>query len=137
MKDQLLLGGADGGAVALADPEYRSRRNRRRGRRERSERVSIEFVDDLGGLVPFTSFDLSSLGVYLHSDLLLSPGEEVQLLISLPALAQPLHVRGEVIRSDVGSELRAPGMGVAFRGLGDEDQLLLTRFVSRTCNGHV
>jgi len=93
--------------------------------------LSIELIDEGGQAVAFECFDLSAVGVYLYSDLLLSPGEIVHLRLKLPWSARPVHVRGEVVRAEPEDGAQSPGMGVAFRDLGADVEAELKRYVAR------
>jgi Tfp pilus assembly protein PilZ len=83
-------------------------------------------VDPADGAIPFGHFDLSAVGVYLYSDLLLSEGEKVELRLSLPCSFEPITVDGVVVRAQVGDEQQPSGMGVVFRDT-DEDALAALR----------
>jgi hypothetical protein len=107
-------------------------RRRRLGRRsEGLGDALVEVLDEHGQAVPYDCFDLSAVGMYLHSDLLLTEGERLALRITLPGAARPVAVRGEVVRADIGDGERRPGMGVAFRSLSDEAREELRGYVAR------
>jgi len=93
--------------------------------------VRIEVVDEAGNSVPFDCFDISAVGVYLRSDLLLCEGERLTLMLTLPPRGRPVSVRGEVIRADTGDGLHAPGMGIAFREMGHDIREQLRRYVAK------
>ena len=76
-------------------------------------------------------FDLSAVGVYFHTDLLLNPGERVQLRMRIPYRYRPIHVVGEVVRVETGKRGIAPGMGIAFREIAETDSTALKQFLSR------
>lgn len=114
--------------------QKRGQRSRRGGVVESSNRaggLTIELIDESGRTIPFDCFDLSAVGVYLYSDLLLSPGEIVHLKLTLPWSTRPVQVRGEVVRAEPEDGVQSPGMGVAFRDLGTEVELELKRYVAR------
>jgi c-di-GMP-binding flagellar brake protein YcgR len=93
-------------------------------------------VDEHGQAVPYDCFDLSAVGMYLHSDLLLTEGERLAMRITLPGGVRPVSVRGEVVRAEIGDGLRRSGMGVAFRNLSDEAREELRGYVARRFMRH-
>ncbi len=107
------------------------RANRRKSSRRSLEDVSIELVDDQGYSMAFDCFDLSAVGVYLHSDLLLFEGEELLLRLSLPSSRRPFSVKGKVVRADVGDGKGSAGMGVAFCDMGHDAREQLRCYVAR------
>ena len=108
-----------------------SRRRRLSRRKGALGETVVEAMDENGQAIPYDCFDLSTVGMYLHSDLLLTEGERLSLRISLPGCRHPLSVDGEVVRADTGDELRCSGMGVAFRNLSDEARDVLRGYVAR------
>jgi len=76
-------------------------------------------------------FDLSAVGVYIHSDYLLSRGETLQLRIRVPFRHRPIDVLGEVVRVETGEWGLPPGMGVAFREIAETDSAALKQFLLR------
>jgi len=111
--------------------EARSRRRRLARRSEGLGDAFVEVLDEHGQAVPYDCFDLSAVGMYLHSDLLLTEGERLALRITLPGGSRPVDVRGEVVRADIGDGLRRSGMGVAFRNLSEEAREKLRGYVAR------
>jgi hypothetical protein len=109
----------------------RSRRGRIAQSEPQGSELSVELIDEAGQAVAFECFDLSAVGVYLYSDLLLSPGEIVHLRLKLPWSLRPVHVRGEVVRAEHEDGAQSPGMGVAFRDLGADVEAELKRYVAR------
>lgn len=105
--------------------------NRRTSTRRSMEDVSIELVDEQGDVMAFDCFDLSAVGVYLHSDLLLFEGEELLLRLSLPSSRRPFSVKGKVVRADVGDGQGNAGMGVAFCDIGHDAREQLRCYVAR------
>ena len=99
--------------------------------------VSIEVTDDQGNSVPFDCFDISAVGIYLHSDLLLIEGEKLMLKLALPSANRPVSVCGEVVRADMGDGFHAPGMGIAFREMGADVREQLRKYVARRFFRHV
>jgi hypothetical protein len=107
----------------------------RRSRRFRHPPVTLEIVDENRQATPLSCFDLSAVGVYLHSSFLLQPGEQMQLRIRVPNRRRPIDVLGEVVRVETGENGLFPGMGIAFRKILEADatalkQFLLRRFLS-------
>jgi hypothetical protein len=70
--------------------------------------------------------DLSRLGMFLSSSFLDAPGASGVIEVVLPNAAQPLFLRGEVVRVDTGSQ---PGMGIRFGTLPDEVRRPLANFM--------
>jgi hypothetical protein len=101
------------------------------GRRDRLEDVYLELVLGAGHAVPFERFDLSTVGVYLYSDFLLSEGEDVCLKIRLPFSPRAVEVAGRVVRAQEGDEQQPAGMGVAFRDVDNGLRQELREFVAR------
>jgi c-di-GMP-binding flagellar brake protein YcgR len=116
--------------------EMLSRRRRLARRSEQLADAAVEVVDEHGQAIPYECFDLSAVGMYLHSDLLLTEGERLLLQITLPGSSRPVSVRGEVVRADIGDGLRRSGMGVAFRNLSDEARGELRKYVARRFARH-
>lgn len=122
-------------APAAAEPdtgaEASSRRRRLARRSDGLGDACVEVLDEHGQAVPYDCFDLSAVGMYLHSDLLLTEGERLALRITLPGGSRPVDVRGVVVRADIGDGLRLSGMGVAFRNLSEEAREELRGYVAR------
>lgn len=93
--------------------------------------VKIVVLDESGQTVPFDCFDISAVGVYLHSDLLLTEGERLKLELTLPSAIRPVHISGEVVRADTGDGYHAPGMGIAFRGIAPDVKEQLKSYVAK------
>ena len=125
-----ILPGTMGGARDAAAAEQRSRRSRR-GRRVRADEIGIKLIDEQGHAIEFDCFDLSAVGVYLYSDLLLSPGERVRLQLRLPTTGGAVAIAGEVVRAQVEEGIQSPGMGVAFRDLDHGVQEALRSYVAQ------
>jgi hypothetical protein len=119
------------GTRSTSSRVQRSRRGRIAESGPQGGELSVELIDEAGQAVAFECFDLSAVGVYLYSDLLLSPGEIVHLRLKLPWSLGPVHVRGEVVRAEHEDGAQSPGMGVAFRDLGAEVEAELKRYVAR------
>jgi len=109
-----------------------SRREERiRTNRGNLSEVKIVVLDESGQTVPFDCFDISAVGVYLHSDLLLTEGERLKLELTLPSAVRPVHISGEVVRADTGDGYHAPGMGIAFRGIAPDVKEQLKSYVAK------
>lgn len=120
------------GDPAVPAPATASSRRRRLSRRSGAlVDAVVEVLDEGGQAIPYECFDLSSVGIYLHSELLLTEGERLSLRIALPGSRHPVSVDGVVVRADIGDGLRRAGMGVAFRSLSDEARDVLRGYVSR------
>jgi hypothetical protein len=120
--------------AALADGSAAEAISRRRRLARRSEGLGdafVEVMDEHGQAVPYDCFDLSAVGMYLHSDLLLTEGERLALRITLPGGAGPVSVNGVVVRAEIGDGLRRSGMGVAFRDLSEDARDELRGYVAR------
>lgn len=79
------------------------------------------------GQLVFTSADLSTGGTFLRSELLLEQGEPLSLEFVLPGDTTPVRAQARVAwvrRFPQGDE--APGMGVEFVSMRDEDRRRLS-----------
>jgi len=128
MEKDILFGTLVDAPETVAE-EPRTRRSRR-SRRVQAEEIGIEMIDERGRAIGFDSFDLSAVGVYLYSDLLMSPGERVQLRLRLPSSGGPVALEGEVVRAETEGGAQNPGMGVAFRGVEPDVQEALRTYVA-------
>jgi hypothetical protein len=126
-----IIGPADRGRNGAAKAPQRSRRCRASETHTQAGELAVELIDESGRAIPFECFDLSAVGVYLYSDLLLSPGEMVRLRLTLPWSARPITVQGEVVRAEPEDGTQRPGMGVAFRDLGADVAQELRSYVAR------
>lgn len=120
---------------ALSTRRQNLQRNRRLCRRHRRTQVGIEVLRN-GESMPFDCFDLSALGLYLHSELLFDLGEIVDLRIALPNQPWPIQATGEIIRVQIDEDGMGAGMGVAFREISGQDQTYLERYLMRRFLGH-
>jgi hypothetical protein len=88
-----------------------------------------------GGSVPLLVGDLTPFGAWLETDVLLEPGEPVELSFvppRWPAGVPPLRARGRVAcvrRGRRRHETARAGMGIAFRELPAAHALLLARLL--------
>lgn len=109
----------------------RSRRQKRKPQRNKLDEVIVEVIFDDDQGVTFDCFDLSSVGVYLYSDILLAEGEPVTLRLSLPGVENYFYIEGQVVRSNMGDQHCESGMGVAFKNVDFEVKNELQKFVAQ------
>ncbi len=114
----------------------RRQRHRRSHRRFRDQRVSVSVVDDELGDIQFDCLNISPVGVYLRTDFLLLPGDEVNLRIGITPWHRPFDVTGKVIRVDTGETGLPPGMGIAFHRIATTDSKELKLFLMRRFLSH-
>ena len=108
-----------------------SRRQRPTSRRTRTKQATIEILNDHIAAISFDHFELNADQVYLYSDFLLCPGDEVRLQIGLSSCHYPLNAIGEVVRAETGDDGLRPGMAVSLTEMKDADRHELKRFLSR------
>ena len=118
-------------SVLDIDPPAVSRRQKRLSRRERPKVDLVEMVDDHSNAVFFDHFEISSTGIYLCSDFLLCPGDEITLKLTLSGRWEPLEVVGEVVRAETGDDGLRPGMSIVFKEMDRKDRSTLERFLAR------
>ena len=118
------------------DPR-RSRRARQTVNPGRRRYTKIELVDEFGTAIAFDRFDLTYSGVYLHSELVMYPGEEVTLKIDLVGEYLPIVLTGRVVSAETSNVGRGPGMGIIFKDLRRPEKIRLKRFFSRRFLNHV
>jgi len=68
------------------------------------------------------STNLSSEGVFLHSDLLFPEGDWLDLEFMVPGRARPVRGRGQVVRVHASYEAPGPGMAVHIPRMKAEDR---------------
>ncbi len=73
------------------------------------------------------SADLSSKGVFLHTELLFPVGERLALEFIVPGRAAPVRGRGRVVRVIRAEEPPGPGLGIEIRGISAEERNALGR----------
>jgi hypothetical protein len=74
--------------------------------------------------------NVSELGLWLESDLLLDVGTEVSVVFTLPDWLEPLYAAGRIQRVLLRrrhDDPRSAGMGVAFEGLRSDERRRLSR----------
>lgn len=121
-------------AAKYADaPKHSRRMSRRSSRRYRNPPVTLEVLDEhhKQAVSRLSCFDLSAVGVYLHTSYLLFPGEKIKLRIRISSTLRPIDVLGEVVRVEAGGGGLSPGMGVAFREISEPDSTALKQFLLR------
>ncbi len=88
----------------------------------------------------FDCRDISEGGVFVRSSLLWDPGERFELRFTLPDAEREIRVNGEVVRAEdryllfpdlADRQPPAPGMGIRFLDLTDEDRRLIRQFLER------
>jgi uncharacterized protein (TIGR02266 family) len=109
-------------------------RKKERQRRflRRSINASFRVRDANGpgyGEILFDSTDLSQGGAFLHSDLLLEVGDELEVTFGLPGEIRPIRVRARVAWATRGNAEQRAGMGLEFLDLTDADRGAIDRFV--------
>ncbi len=92
--------------------------------------VVVHLIDDDGTMIPFESFDLNHGGMFLRSDLLMYPGDEVVLQLEVPGAPAPLLVIGKVVHVGVDENGEASGMGVSFWSLTSTERAILRNCIS-------
>ncbi len=93
--------------------------------------VSVSDAENrVDGQIEFDTQDVSVGGAFIRSDLLFEIGEHLGLSISLPSGRQ-IRAVGRVVRvaRDTGDDGAAPGMGIQFVSLSDEDREALQALV--------
>lgn len=93
--------------------------------------MSLEILCDNTHAASLRCFDLSAVGVYLHSDFLLAKGDTIEIRVRIPDRHRPIDIVGEVVRVETGDRGLAPGMGIAFREIADTDAAALNQFLLR------
>lgn len=86
------------------------------------DRIAESFILD--------STNMSSDGVFLHTDLLFPVGEWLDLEFVVPGRAQPVRGRGKVVRVEGSVFPPGPGVAVQIPGLSEEDRTALRRMDS-------
>ena len=108
-----------------------TRRGSARARRIRKRDVALEIIDNEMNVMPFSCFDLSSVGAYLHSNYLLMKGDEIHLRLRLSQGRPAIEIKGEVVRVETGEDGLPPGMGIAFREIAKQNSNELKQFLMR------
>ncbi|MBN2341924.1 MAG: PilZ domain-containing protein [Deltaproteobacteria bacterium] len=95
---------------------------------------AVELLGEDGEPAPFERYQLSSVGAYLYSEYLHCEGETLTLRLTLPPVAEPLIVTGEVVSACTDGDA---GMGIAFRNMKRKEKRLLQEYVARKFVNHV
>ena len=109
-------------------------KQRRYVRRPISASFRVRDANDPGhGEILFESIDLSQGGAFLHSELLLEVGDELEVVFGLPGELRPIRARARVAWATRGTgEDAQPGMGLEFIDLPEEAKQAIERFVRET-----
>jgi len=102
-------------------PQFpRSTDPRRIGPRRRAS-IEVCLFDEFGEPVVMETLDLGPSGMFVRSDLVYEPGEE--LFVNLRLEAGPTFmVRGRVVRAQLGESGSPAGMGIKFVGLTPREE---------------
>ena len=101
------------------------------GRRAGPRRPMVEEVslfDESGEPIVLETTDVSPRGVFVKSDLLFDPGEELWISMKLPS-GPKLVVRGRVIHGHLGGSGQPAGMGISFVDLTAREETSLRHFL--------
>jgi hypothetical protein len=79
--------------------------------------------------------NLSRTALFLHSEFLDDPGEEVDVSFALPGDVEPIALRGRVIRVHDGP--LCPGMAIRFTAVPAPARLKLRRFFAARSDGRL
>ena len=105
-------------------------RQRRYVRKPIEASFRVRDANDPGhGEILFDSIDLSQGGAFLHSDLLLEIGDELEVTFGLPDEIRPIRARARVAWTTRGDATGKAGMGLEFIDLTDEARAAIERFV--------
>jgi hypothetical protein len=110
------------------------REEARRAGPRRTVAQDVCLFDESGEAIVLESVDIGPRGVFVRSDVLLEPGEDLWVSLNVPG-GPKLVVRGRVIRGELGVDGRPAGMGIAFIDLTSREEAWLRRF-SRDEIGH-
>lgn len=99
----------------------------RRAGPRRTVAQDVCLFDESGEPIVLESLDIGPRGVFVRSDVLLEPGQDLWVSLSVPG-GPKLVVRGRVIRGELGLEGRPAGMGIAFVDLTAREEAWLQRF---------
>lgn len=111
-------------------PGWSVEEDREEARRAGPRRTVVQDVclfDETGEAIVLESVDIGPRGVFVRSDVLLEPGEDLWVSLSVPG-GPKLVIRGRVIRGELGIDGRPAGMGIAFVDLTAREEAWLQRF---------
>ncbi len=110
----------------MTDPE----RQRRYVRMPISASFRVRDAHDPSqGEILFDSIDLSQGGAFLHSELLLEIGDELEVTFGLPGEIRPIRARARVAWATRGDVTGKAGMGLEFLDLTEEAKRSIDQFV--------
>ncbi len=72
---------------------------------------------------------LSGGGVFVQTDTPLEVGSTVSLELALPVADKAMHIQGRVQWIQPGNETAAPGMGIKFTGISEQQRQNIIRFI--------
>lgn len=102
-------------------------KGRRIGQR-RSVIQEVSLFDESGEPIVLETVDIGPRGVFVRSDLLFDPGEELWVSLRIPE-GPKLVVRGRVVRGDLGRAGETAGMGISFVDLTAREESWLRRYI--------
>jgi hypothetical protein len=103
------------------------REEARRAGPRRTVAQDVCLFDESGEAIVLESIDIGPRGVFVRSDVLLEPGQDLWVSLSVPG-GPKLVVRGRVIRGELGLDGRPAGMGIAFVDLTAREESWLQQF---------
>lgn len=92
--------------------------------------TDVCLLDETGEPVVLEATDLGPGGVFVQSELLLEPGEEMWVSLHVPG-GPKIVARGRVVRGQVEEETGPPGMAIAFVDLTDREAGYLTDYANQ------
>lgn len=116
------MGSLDGGV--------RDNIDRRRGSPRRPFSTDVCLFDESGEPVVLETIDLGTDGLFVSSELLYEPGEELWVSFRLPT-GSKIVVRGRIVRGQLGNTRFPPGMGIEFVDLSDRERSCLGGFIEQ------
>jgi hypothetical protein len=112
-------------------PREHNEQNGDKGRRIGQRRAVVQEVslfDESGEPIILETIDIGPRGVFVRSDLLFDPGEELWVSLRIPE-GPKLVVRGRVVRGDLGTMGEVAGMGISFVDLTAREESWLRRYI--------
>lgn len=92
--------------------------------------TDVCLLDETGEPVVLEAKDLGPGGVFVQSELLLEPGEELWVSLHVPG-GPKIVARGRVVRGQVEEESGPPGMAIAFVDLTEREAGYLNDYASQ------
>ena len=96
----------------------------------RSFATDVCLFDESGEPVVLAAADLGPGGMFITSEILYEPGEELWVSFRLPT-GPKFVVRGRIIRGQLGNDELPSGMAIAFTDLTEREQGYLGGFVEQ------